>query len=101
MSGELRDRVVGSIGRALDGHIAGEIRGISASWNDRRIRVHVLVDGSISEDLRTEVHHALTDVMDAFLDELRVFVEIARLDVPEPLPEPAEPGAWVYRRPES
>jgi len=77
-----------TIVQAFDGHIPQQMRAIIASWNEARVHVMCYIDGSITEDLRTEIGYVGSGIMDAFLPERRTFIEIARLDAPEPVPAP-------------
>lgn len=86
---DLRERIAKLVGETVLPAAPGSLRAVGATWNDRRIRLVCYLHGYITEDVRTALHDASSRIMEAFLGERRVFVEVQQLDRPAPVPEDA------------
>ncbi len=90
---DLQDRIARLVQDTLLPAAPPSLRAVEATWNPRRVRLVCYLDGHITEDMRTAIHHAGSHIMDALLGERRVFVEVQQLDRPAPIPESGGDGA--------
>lgn len=91
----LNTRITGVVEDLLLPDAPETLRAVVAWWNARRIRLVCYLDGDISEDMRTALHHAGSHIMGAFLGDRRVFVEVQQLNRPTPIPEPEGDAAFI------
>ena len=95
MNLDFRTRVLSSVRRALGGEITPEMRAITVEWCPETVRLHVYVDGPVSEDACDEfddgtVAQVLEELADARSGLPRIDHEFIRIDAPVPLPARGE-----------
>ena len=95
MSTDLRTRVLSSVRRALGGEITPEMRAVTVEWCPETVRLHVYVDGPVSELACDDfddgaVARVLGDLADLKSGLPRVDHEFIRIDAPVPLPARGE-----------
>ena len=82
----MKNRIIQSVHRHLLPTAPQELRAIMGTWNDRRIRLVCYIDDYITEDMRTALHDAGSQLMDEYLGERRVFIELKQWASGDPLP---------------
>jgi hypothetical protein len=83
---------------ALLGEVTANIRGITCSWDERKVIVKFIFDGFFSEEEQENMDCVATEVI-ADLPDHDMDVEFLRIDFPEPL-ENHKLAEWVYLRKE-
>lgn len=92
-----RNKIVGSVQRALLGSVTPNLRGVAVDWDETEILVICYFHGSISDDDREEMSCVHTEVATDFVDIVPVHFRLDRLDMPAKM---NGFRAWVFLRKE-
>jgi hypothetical protein len=102
-SPDFRIRLRSNLVHAFIGKIDFRIRGIKVSYEDaNNTSINCYFDGEVTEEDREEISEIETEIISDFCtpyNEINLWLEIIRLDSPNPLPQ-NNSAEWFYRRKE-
>jgi hypothetical protein len=102
-SPEFRMRLRSSLVHSFIGKIDSKIRGVQVKYEDvNSTKINCYIEGEFTEEEREEISEVETEIICDFCtpyNEINIWIEIIRIDSPNPLPQDySAPEEWFYRK---